>query len=57
MSAIREHNPPKSLPVLTLADGERIRHEKAYAERVADRLLQYAFDIDKYRGTGRLYLP
>ena len=26
-------------------------------ERVANRLLEYAFEIDKYRGTGRLYLP
>jgi hypothetical protein len=54
---IREHNTPASLPVLTLANAERIQHEKTYAERVADQLLDYVFTIDKYRGTGRLYLP
>ncbi len=46
-----------SLPVLTLADPEQVRHSRAYAERVAARLLEYLIDLDNYRGTGRLYLP
>src|SRR4030095_15210224 len=54
---IRTRNTADSLPVLTLADADRVLREKSYAERVADRLLEYAFDIERYRGTGRLYLP
>jgi hypothetical protein len=56
-AAILTLNMASSLPVFTLADPDRIRHEKAYAERVVERLLDYLLDIDKYRGVGRLYLP
>ena len=48
---------PNSLPIFTLADGQRVLQERLYAERVADRLLEYLFDIEKCRGVGRLYLP
>ncbi len=30
---------------------------RAYAELVADRLLEYLYDMDNLRGVGRLYLP
>ena len=54
---LRTHNKPDSLPVLTLADPDRVLHSRAYAERVVERLLEYLIDMDNYRGTGRLYLP
>ena len=54
---IRAQNTPTSLPVFTLADGDRILHDKDYAERAAKRLLEYLLEIDKVRGTGRLFLP
>jgi hypothetical protein len=56
-ATIRTHGTPLSLPVFTLADANRVPNERSYAERVADRLLEYLFDIDNIRGTGRLYLP
>jgi hypothetical protein len=56
-TAIRTLNTPTSLSVFTLADPDRILQERAYAERVVERLLDYLLDIDRYRGTGRLYLP
>jgi hypothetical protein len=56
-TAIRTLSTASSLPVLTLADAERIRYERTYAERVVERLIDYLLDIDKYRGAGRLYLP
>jgi hypothetical protein len=46
-----------SLPVLTLADADRVLQRADYAERVVARLFEYLIDIDLYRGTGRLYLP
>jgi hypothetical protein len=56
-AAIRNENGPACLPVLTLADSERVRHSRAYAEQVVERLLYYLMYIDEHRGTGRLYLP
>jgi hypothetical protein len=56
-TAIRTSNTSESLPVFTLADPEQIRHSRAYAERVAEKLLEYLLEIDQVRGTGRLYLP
>ena len=46
-----------NLPVFTLANDQRVLRDRLYAEAVADRLIEFLFDIDSYRGTGRLYLP
>jgi hypothetical protein len=54
---IQQHNTPTSLPVFTLANEQRVLRDRLYAAAVADRLLEFLFDIDRYRGTGRLYLP
>jgi hypothetical protein len=56
-STIQQHNTPQSLPVFTLANEQRVLRDQLYAETVADRLIEALFDIDSYRGTGRLYLP
>jgi hypothetical protein len=54
---IRQHNHEQCLPVLTLADPDRIIRDRLYAERVVERLLGVLFDLQNLRGTGRLYLP
>ena len=56
-STIQPQNTPQSLPVFTLANDQRVLRDRQYAETVANRLLEAVFDIDSYRGTGRLYLP
>ena len=56
-TTIREFNNFESLPVFTLANPKRLLHDRAYADRIAERLLEYLLEIDKVRGTGRLYLP
>ena len=43
--------------MFTIADTERVRKSKEYAERVVESLLSYLMDIDRVRGTGRPYLP
>jgi hypothetical protein len=55
--AIREHNQPHCLPVITLGNPRRFTEDRAYAERAADRLLIYLLDLEDYRGAGRLYVP
>ena len=54
---IRHQNTPQSLPIFTLANDQRVLRDRQYAETVADRLIEVLFDIDSYRGTGRIYLP
>ena len=56
-STIQRRNEADSLPVLTLANVERIRRDRGYAAEVADKLLDYLFSIDDFRGAGRLFLP
>jgi hypothetical protein len=55
-ATIRAHGTPQSLPVFTLADANRVLSERSYAELVADRLLEYLYDMDNLRGVGRLYM-
>ena len=54
---LRQHNNPRCLPVLTLADQDRIMRDRAYAETVVETLLGILFDLDNLRGTGRLFVP
>jgi hypothetical protein len=54
---IQHQNTPQSLPVFTLVNDQRVLRDRQYAETVADRLIAALFDIDRYCGTGRLYLP
>jgi len=56
-ATIRAHGSTTSLPVLTLANPERVLHDRGYAERVAGRLIESLIEIERLRGTGRLYLP
>jgi hypothetical protein len=56
-AAIRLHNTPQSLPVFTIADADKLRTSRDYAQRVMIRLYECLLDIDNLRGTGRLFLP
>jgi hypothetical protein len=56
-ATIQHQNTPQSLPVCTLANDQRVLRDRQYAETVADRLIEVLFDIDSYRGIGRIYLP
>lgn len=56
-ATIRTRGTPDSLPVLTLADRDRILADSDYAELVATRLMERLSDIDNLRGSGRIWLP
>ena len=56
-ATIRQHNTADALPVLTLADPDRIGRDAHYAALVVARLFDVLIDVDALRGTGRLYLP
>ena len=56
-ATIRTRSKIDSLPVITLADPQRIMHDRQYAELVVERLIDYLFEIDNYRGVGRLFVP
>jgi hypothetical protein len=55
--AITESATEKSLPVITITDPYRVAHDRQYAHRAVDKLLQHLFDIDILRGAVRLYIP
>ena len=56
-ATIRNENQPHSLPVITIADADRVLQDRQYAERVAVATLDYLMRIDEVRGAGRLYVP
>jgi hypothetical protein len=56
-ATIRNEYQPDSLPVITIADTNRVLRDRLYAEKVAERLLDYLMRIDEVRGTGRIYVP
>ena len=56
-ATIRRCNKNDSLPVITIGDGERFMHDWDYTIRAARKAIDYLFDIDNLRGTGRLYVP
>jgi hypothetical protein len=56
-STIRTLNQPDSLPVVTFANAERFLADRTYAEQTADNILELLFDIENYRGTGRVFAP
>jgi hypothetical protein len=56
-TVIRNENQPDSLPVVTVADANRVLRDRAYAEKTAERILDYLMRIDEVRGSGRIYVP
>jgi len=56
-ATLRAFNTLTSLPVLTLSTPAKILRDRDYAVRVADRLLEVLFEIERHLGAGRLYLP
>ncbi len=54
---LRGRNAIDSMPVFTLADPDRIQRDRIYAKLVADSLIEHLFDLETYRGAGRIYLP
>jgi hypothetical protein len=56
-ATIRQFNTPQSLPVLTIANMRWFRYDRKYIESAAERLLEILLELDRFRGTGRLYLP
>lgn len=56
-AAIEQLSTEASLPVLTISEPHRIFTSNEYTHRTAVRLLEYLDDMDRLRGTGRLFLP
>jgi hypothetical protein len=56
-AVVRRLGTTESLPVMTIADGSRFLADRDDAEAAAEKLLDYLYEIDKVRGSGRLYIP
>ncbi len=53
---IREENTPTSLPVITVAQVDRL-DERAYREQCSSRLVEIMLEIENYVGVGRIFIP
>jgi hypothetical protein len=56
-ATIAAHNGPTSLPVFTISAPDQVMVDRFYAERVAEKVIDYVSDLEKIRGTGRLFVP
>ena len=56
-SVLKEDSTPDSLPVVTIADVERVTFDAQYRFACATRLQEIAWLIDIYRAVPRLYIP
>ncbi len=54
---MRKFSRADSLPVLTIADPNRVMYERQYAERVAVQVLEILTDMDRFLGAWRMYIP
>lgn len=54
--AIVEQNQPTSYPVVTIANADRMV-ERDYRNRCATKLAEICLEIERYLGTGRVYIP
>ena len=53
---LRAENTATALPVLTIADRQRLR-EADYRERCVETLIAIVFDLPNYLGTARQFIP
>jgi predicted nuclease of predicted toxin-antitoxin system len=53
---IRHLVTPESLPVLTISNLKRINSDPVYRKRCAEQMAEIVDDIERYRGTMRLFL-
>lgn len=56
-AVIRAEGTLADLPVLTFGDADAVLHDRSYALRAAERMMEIVLDIDQHRGAGRLYIP
>ena len=54
---MREENTPTSLPIVTIANIDRLMAEPDYRERCVDRLVDIVIDIEDYQGARRIFIP
>lgn len=61
LEAVIREGDSSALPVLTIADDQRVLNDGGYARQAAEHLIEYLSDLRDYPdmllGTGRLYLP
>jgi predicted nuclease of predicted toxin-antitoxin system len=54
---MREENTAESLPVVTIANIDRLLAEPNYRDRCVNRLVDIIVDIEDYRGARRIFIP
>ncbi|MGB3294801.1 MAG: DUF5615 family PIN-like protein [Phormidesmis sp.] len=53
----REENTPRSLPVITIGNADRLINDAEYRDRCVESLIEVVLSVDIYRGTRRIFIP
>ncbi|BDI16482.1 hypothetical protein ANSO36C_22840 [Nostoc cf. commune SO-36] len=53
---MREENISASLPVITIANADRLLNDSEYRNRCVESLIEIVLAIDSYRGTRRIFI-
>jgi len=56
-ATMRDANTATSLPVFTFANLDRVLDNPAYADQVAEQLIDRLMNLENIRGAGRIWLP
>lgn len=54
---IRRYVTANTLPVITISNLKRIKPDSLYRKRCAESLAEIVFDLERYRGVTRLFIP
>ena len=54
---MREESTSNSLPVVTIANADRLLNDVDYRGRCVESLIEITLDIDSYRGARRIFIP
>ncbi|TYQ30878.1 ACP S-malonyltransferase [Pseudanabaena sp. UWO310] len=54
---MREESTSNSLPVVTIANADRLLNDIDYRGRCVESLIEITLDIDSYRGARRIFIP
>lgn len=54
---MREENTSTSLPIITIANADRLINDSQYRDRCVESLVEIVLDINNFRGAKRIFIP
>ncbi|MBW4532829.1 MAG: ACP S-malonyltransferase [Pleurocapsa minor HA4230-MV1] len=54
---MREENTSTSLPIITIANADRLINDSQYRDRCVESLVEIVLDINNFRGAKQIFIP